>query len=178
VPARRSGIERQDKIDEILDVAAGLVSGGFDGLSVAAVSRELGLAQNSIYWYFPTKDELFAAAARRLLAGVVARKPPARSGTSPKVVWVTDQMAAFARLRADIRDRAVSSPAVAELHSDLEGWIRQLLLGHPIEPDASGRVDKAEEVFLAAVDGILARGAPKADRQRLVRFAYDRLLAR
>jgi len=52
-------------MDEILALAqARLREGGYEALSVAALARELGLAQNAIYWYFPSKDHLFVATNR------------------------------------------------------------------------------------------------------------------
>ena len=78
MPRNRPNIDRDDKIGEIVDVAARqLADGGLAALSVAAIGRELGLAHNAIRWYFPSRDDLVVAAVRRLLEQVVAEKPPA-----------------------------------------------------------------------------------------------------
>src|SRR5258708_38730406 len=97
-------------------------------MSVAAIARELKIAQNSVYWYFPSKDDLFAAAFRRILERLVAARPPARRGRVARVVRATDQMAEFAPLRAALRRRAVHCAAAAGRQSDLDGVVRRLLV--------------------------------------------------
>ncbi|QXC46607.1 TetR family transcriptional regulator [Rhodococcus qingshengii] len=54
------------------------VTKGFKGTSVAAVGRAAGIAAAAVHWYFPTTDELFAAALEQLftnarLSGLSAR---------------------------------------------------------------------------------------------------------
>lgn len=65
MPLARTGVDREAKLEEILAAAERrLVAGGYAHMSVAAIARELGLVQNSIYWYFPSKDHLFVAVLR------------------------------------------------------------------------------------------------------------------
>ena len=81
MPRTRSDVNRVDKINEILDAAERqLLAGGYAELSMVATARELNVAQNAVYWYFPTKDHLFVAVLDRLQAKVLARKPPASRG--------------------------------------------------------------------------------------------------
>src|SRR5947209_11333529 len=78
MPRTRRDLEREAKIDEVLEVAEDqLLAGGFESLSVAGVARELGIAQNAVYWYFPSRDHLFVATLERILARVLT------TGTSP-----------------------------------------------------------------------------------------------
>jgi AcrR family transcriptional regulator len=177
VPVTRTKVKRQAKIEEILDAAERrLLAGGYDAMSVAAISRELTIAQNSVYWYFPSKDDLFAAAFRRILERLVVAKPPARRGRVARVVWVTDQMAEFAPLRSALRRRAAHCAAAAGLQSDLDGWIRQLLLGGIESLRDPKDATIAGEAFLATVEGALAMDPPPPERQRLIAFAYERLV--
>jgi AcrR family transcriptional regulator len=177
VPVARTKVDRQAKIEEILDAARRrLLAGGYDAMSVAAISRELKIAQNSVYWYFPSKDDLFAAAFRRIIERLVTAKPPARRGRVARVVWVTDQMAEFAPLRAALRRRAAHCAAAARLESDLDGWIRRLLLGETESPRDREDATVAGDAFLATVEGALALDVPAPERQRLIAFAYERLV--
>ncbi len=177
MPVTRTNVDRQAKIEEILDAAEQrLLADGYDAMSVAAIARELKIAQNSVYWYFPSKDDLFAAAFRRILERLVAARPPARRGRVARVVWATDQMAEFAPLRAALRRRAVHCAAAAGLQSDLDGWIRRLLLGGIESLHDPRDATVAGEAFLATVEGALAMDLPAPDRQRLIAFAYTRLV--
>ena len=52
MPATRHEVDRKDKVIEITAAAERqLLDGGYGSLSLASIARELGLAQNSIYWY-------------------------------------------------------------------------------------------------------------------------------
>lgn len=66
MPSTRPQVAREEKASEI--VSAGqqrLQEMGYDGLSVAAIARKLRLSQNTIYWYFPSKDHLFVEVRSR-----------------------------------------------------------------------------------------------------------------
>src|SRR3954467_12092852 len=93
VPRRRVEFERDEKTREILDAAtARLREAGYDGLSVAALARELGIANNAVYWYFPSKDELVVAAVAQMLREILDRKPPTSAGLERQVLWFVDQL--------------------------------------------------------------------------------------
>src|SRR5437016_9513957 len=115
MPLARTGVDRETKVDEILGAAERrLLEGGYDVMSVAGVARDLGVAQNSIYWYFPSKDDLLVAVLRRILGDLAFKKPPKGRGLVTQVLWATDQMHDLAPLRADLHDRAQQSDVAAE----------------------------------------------------------------
>jgi TetR/AcrR family transcriptional repressor of mexAB-oprM operon len=178
VPVARTKMERQAKVQEILDAAQRrLLASGYEGMSVAAIARELCIAQNSVYWYFPSKDDLFVAAFREILDRLGRRKPPPERGLVERVLWASDQMAEFAPLRAALRARAAHSEAAAALDSDLAEWIRIVLL-HAIEPAAAPReAAMAGQALLATVEGALSMDLPRQDRRRLIAFAYRRMVS-
>lgn len=176
MPTARTKLDREDKVQEILDAARRrLLTGGYEAMSVAAIARELKIAQNSIYWYFASKDDLFAAAFRAIVLEIGSRKPP--RGVVDRVVWVTDQMAQFAALRAALRARAAHSAAVARLQSDLDQWIQVLLLGENEPARGAEDAGLAGRAFLAVVEGALSTDLPARERREVVRFAYQRLIA-
>lgn len=89
----RTEVDRDAKMGEILGLAERrLREDGYQGLSVAAIARELGLAQNAIYWYFPSKDHLFVAVLRRMLEEIAARKPRGEVGRRERILWFADQL--------------------------------------------------------------------------------------
>src|SRR5437660_12556488 len=94
MPRTRAELNRDDKVAEILDVAERrLLEGGFEALSMVGIARELGLAQNAIYWYFPSRAELFVATLRRILEGIAGRKPRGEQNVVKRILWWTDQFA-------------------------------------------------------------------------------------
>jgi AcrR family transcriptional regulator len=71
LPAKRRGRPRVEELqerrrEEILDAAARVFAArGYPGTEVQVVADELGVGKGTIYRYFPSKEELFLAAADR-----------------------------------------------------------------------------------------------------------------
>src|SRR3954469_24375761 len=172
----RSELGRETKTDEILSAAERrLREDGYHGLSIAAIARELGLAQNAIYWYFPSKDHLFVAALERMLRAIVARKPPRRGGIERQVTWFVDQLAEIEHLRAAMREQAPTSPVIAEFAARLDATWRTMLGNALAErvPDAERPVVVA--ALLATIQGLLSQHLPQRERNRVLTFALERL---
>src|SRR2546428_12358284 len=115
MPRTRNDADWNLKSGRVLDAAeARLLDGGYEAMSIAAIARDLDLAQNSIYWYFPSKDHLFVAALRRLLPRIVAAKPPARRGLTAQVLWFVDRLDELRPIIVAVHERARISQVVAE----------------------------------------------------------------
>src|SRR5258708_34045407 len=109
-PATRKASAKEAKQDEILDLAVGrLMQDGYAGLSVIGIARDLGVAANTIYWYFPSKDHLFVAAMRRLSLRIVQAKPPHAAGFAVQAFWFVDRLAAPLPVRMSVHGRARAS---------------------------------------------------------------------
>src|SRR5437660_12462598 len=107
MPRTRAELNRDDKVAEILDVAERqLREGGFEALSMIGIARELGLAQNAIYWYFPSRVELFVGVLRRILVGIGARKPRGEKDVVKRILWWADQFAPLYTFRAAMQAQA------------------------------------------------------------------------
>jgi AcrR family transcriptional regulator len=178
VPKTRPTESREDKMSEILEVAERrLREGGYPALSVAAIARELGLAQNAVYWYFPSKDELFVATLRRMLETIASRKPSKTVGVIERSLWFTDQFQALSDLRGAMTERARSSPAVADFVEQLDTLLSRMLsnvLSDHIPPE---QLPLAVESFRATVEGTFVKGLDKPARRRVLTFALERLIA-
>lgn len=179
MPRTRTGQARADKRDEILDEAERqLQAAGYAEFSVAAVARKLGVAQNTIYWYFPTKDHLFVATLRRLFGRTIERKRAQELDLADEIVWFVDQLHELAPLRAALNARAPHSDAAAELAADLRTTLQTMLANalRPHVPDAD--LPATAEAFSATVEGaILQAPDDPVRRRRIVAFALDRLTA-
>jgi AcrR family transcriptional regulator len=162
---------------EILAVAERrLREGGYEALSVAAIARELGLAQNAIYWYFPSKDDLFVAALERMLREIAARKPSREVGEVERILWFTDQFQGLSDLRGAMTERARSSRVVADFVEELDALLSRMLSnalrGH-VPPD---ELPMAVETFRATVEGTFVKGLDQRARRELLTFALERLI--
>jgi AcrR family transcriptional regulator len=176
VPRTRGHLDREQKVGEVLDRAeAQLLGGGYGSLSIAELARELGLAQNAIYWYFPTKDHLFVATVERLMQRVVASKPHGVS-LLDKILWFVDRLAELEVLRVAVRDRGRSSGLVAEFELRLSQGIRKLLHGALSSSIPRTQLEITVDTLLATIDGALMRSMTNRHRRRVVRYAFERLV--
>ena len=176
MPRNRADVARDVKVGEIVEAArARLVEGGYGALSVAALARDLGLAQAAVYWYFPTKDDLFVAAVERILHDVLERKPQ-RGATVDRVLWLSERLHEFQDLRLTMRDRARVSRTVARFESDVDALFRAMLV-NSLRPDvADGELSDVADAVMALCDGVLLRDVGRNRRRQLIRFGFDRLV--
>jgi AcrR family transcriptional regulator len=177
MPKTRHAETRDEKVGEIVELAEKrLREGGYEALSVAGIARELGLAQNAIYWYFPSKDHLFVAALERMLRDIAARKPLRSVGEVERILWFTDQFQALSDLRGAMNDRARTSPVVADFVQELDALLSRMLSnalrGHIPEDE----LPVAVETFRATVEGTFVKGLGKRERRKVLSFALTRLM--
>ena len=176
MPKTRPTQSRDEKRDEILTVAERrLGEGGYEALSVAAIARELGLAQNAIYWYFPSKDDLFVAALRRILGDISARKPSHDVGKLERILWFTDQFQVLSDLRGAMRERARESEVVADFVRELDAILSRMLSNTLRDDVPADELPLAVETFRAAVEGTFVKGLDKRRRREVLTFALERL---
>lgn len=176
MPRRRDELDRDEKIEQILAAAeAQLRAAGYDGLSVTALARKLGVAQNAVYWYFPSKDELVVAAVERMVRDILRRKPPARVGLQRQVLWFVDQLAELSDLRAALARRAAHSEAVAAFITSSNEQLRRLL-AHALDTHVPPReLETAVETFLAAAHGTYVDGLSPKRRREVLSFLLAKL---
>jgi AcrR family transcriptional regulator len=177
VPKTRHEVSREDKVEEILEIAERkLRDGGYDALSMASVARELGVAQNSIYWYFPSRDALFVATLERMLGEIAARKPSKDVGDLERILWFTDQFQAIAGYRGVIGERAPRSPVVADFVENLDALLSRMLSNVLSSHVPASDLPIAVESFRATVEGTFVKGLNRRSRRKVLTFALRGLI--
>jgi AcrR family transcriptional regulator len=176
LPKTRTALSKEEKVDRIVIAAERrLTAGGFDALSVTAIARELGLAQNAIYWYFPSKDHLFVAALERMLRDIAARKPSRSRDAVERILWFTDQFAGLSQLRGAMSERASQSELVARFVDDLDRMLERMLSKALAGKVSAVDLPLAVASFRATVEGTFVKGLRKRERRRLLRFTLEQL---
>jgi AcrR family transcriptional regulator len=176
LPKTRTTLSKEEKVDRIVVAAERrLVAGGFDALSVTAIARELGLAQNAIYWYFPSKDHLFVAALERMLRDIAARKPSRSRDEVERILWFTDQFAGLSQLRGAMNERASQSELVAQFVDDLDRMLDRMISNALADKVPAKELPLAVASFRATVEGTFVKGLGESERGRLLRFALKQL---
>lgn len=155
--------------EEILAAATGIFAGkGYPGTDLQAVADRLGIGKGTVYRYFPSKEELFLAAAdrgMRLLRDCTNAEAARASDPLEMIVRATHEYLRFfdrhpeivellIQERAEFRDRKRHT-YFAHRDVNIRPW-RKLLRGLI----ASGRirrmpVDRITDVFNAALYGAI-----------------------
>ena len=176
MPKTRSELDRETKEAEIVEAAERrLREGGYEALSIAALARELGVAQNAVYWYFPSKDHLFVAALERMVQGITAAKPKG-AGLQGKVLYFADRLQELADVRAAMYERARGSEVVGEFVRHLNLVWRRMLAGALSSHVPEDELDIAVETLIATIQGALIQQLPAGERKRVIAFALERLI--
>jgi TetR/AcrR family transcriptional regulator, cholesterol catabolism regulator len=179
VPQTRPAVSREEKVGEILALAEQrLREGGYEALSVAGIARELGLAQNAIYWYFPSKDHLFVAALEQMLREIAARKPSREVGEVERILWFTDQFQALSDLRGAMNERARSSQVVADFVEQLDALLSRMLSNALRDHVPAGELPVAVEAFRATAEGTFVKGLDRRARRKVLTFTLERLMGK
>ena len=175
MPKTRREVDRDRKVEEILEAAErSLLEGGYNALSVPALARELGLAHNAIYWYFPSKDELVVATFERMVHKLFTKKPKGE-GLVDTVLWFVDHLAELYPLRASMSEQARRSEVLERYLADLNDRLRNLAR-HVLEPHVpEDELDVAASTFIATVQGSYLAGMRPKQRREMVRFALDKI---
>ena len=178
MPRNRPDVAREEKIDDIVRVAArALREGGYEALSLSGVAQELGLARGAIYWYFASKDDLLVAAAKRIFDEALS-SPPSLGQYAKRIEWAMEQLAMLGQVTSALRDRSHHSEAVASFetafHRRLCDGLRNVL--RPNVPAA--RLDDVADSVVVFVQGLLSMGLAPAVRRDRLKFLLRQLVPR
>jgi AcrR family transcriptional regulator len=176
VPRNRQDVERDTKVADIRRVAVEtLRSGGWPALSHTAVAKQLGLARTAIYWYFPTKDDLFVAAAADIYAQDLG-SPPDSDDVGTRLRWAVERLTDLQPLTHALHERARHSEVAAGLEAALLGGLcdrlRTLLQPHVPED----RLDRVATAVVVFVEGLLVQPRTTEERLELLDFLVGELL--
>jgi AcrR family transcriptional regulator len=175
MPRNRQDVDREAKVTEIREAALRILrDGGPAALSHSAVAKDLGLARTAIYWYFPTKDDLFVAALSDAYAQDLGT-PPQDDDVMTRLRWAIERLTALQPLTHALHERAHHSPAAAELEAALQQGLSsrlRTLLAPRVEPD---RLDLVATTIVVFVEGLLTQSRTTEERLRLLEFLVTEL---
>ncbi len=183
MPPNRRSIPREDRLDAVVAAARQrFETHGYKGTSIADIAGDVGVNPGSVHWYFPTKDDLFAAVVARVAAESKEVVDAALSAGASPMDALVGFLATAERYRGmhiDAHDRVGESDAVAGVHEEFHAWLDELLLA-VVRP----RLSTSEDIGLIAdtahimFEGLLGSTIPR-DRpfEEIVQFLIEMLVA-
>lgn len=173
MPSNRPDVAPEVKRQEILTAARTMFfNDGFDKASVARIAREAGVTPNTLYWYFDSKDALFAAVMEELMGlfflGLKSRDPA--EPLDDTLHWVVQGMQAARPLIVTLHEKAQTSTPIAALHERFHTELAELLDGmlaeRAMEP---ARIPAFIHMASFVVEGLLMHDLPAKARDAVIR---------
>jgi AcrR family transcriptional regulator len=160
-------IDLKVKQDELESTATRLfLSLGYDGTSMGRIARELGVAPNTLYWYYASKDELLVGVLNRQMSQTLVRLPTiVEKSLKEKMAWALQEFEQSRELVATVHARLEQSEVIREWHDQFHRFVEAAVI-HTLQADG---VAKERAAMLATVGTFLVEGLlahPHSERQR------------
>ena len=152
---------------------------GYHGASMQAIARAVGLSKATLYWYFPSKEDLFRSVYRDFVQEMLRPLEQALEGPDlpqVKLRGIAEKSLALAQEHADglrILLQLTAQPELADtvarlVAEEMVGWVEILAplfaaLGNP-DPPTTARL------FAATLDGLMSHVMADPDMVRETDF--------
>jgi AcrR family transcriptional regulator len=168
--------DRSEKVNELLDVAEQLFKErGYVGTTTALLADAAGVAQNAVYWYFPSKDHLFVAVLERMLDALVADVAKDHGLTlESRVTRTVKRLQQTEDLRVALLERSRESDIAAAFATKMRATLYSLLVEAVRREVPEGNHPMIARGILAVADG--THGMPTEERLGLVAFAVRKFV--
>lgn len=179
MPKNRREIPREERSGEILAAATELLlKNGYDGTTIADISAAAGVARANVYWYFPSKDDIFAAVMDQMLGRETAALGRELAGVAPLTALVRGlgEMRRFRGLHQAMHHRMGESPAVREAHDRFLGWIRAMV--DEVLRTSAAHVDRAmtADIVVSVFEGANVAEPPPRPANDMIRYLLQNLV--
>lgn len=160
-------IDLNVKKKELEDTAARLfMENGFEATSMSHISRELGVAPNTLYWYYPSKDELLVGVLNRQLSDSLKELPSlAASPLREQMAWALRQFEQSRALMNTVHSKLDQSPVIRDWHEHFHSFVEAIVV-RTLNANGIGhqQADTLATVATFLIEGLLAH--PHSEKQR------------
>lgn len=166
-------IDLKVKQEELEVVASRLfLSLGYDGTSMNMIARELGVAPNTLYWYYASKDELLVGVLNRQMSASLARLPAiADKPLAEKLAWALNEFEESRELVSTVHARLEKSAVIHQWHEQFHAFV-EAAVSQALQMDGESRerATMLATVGTFVVEGLLAH--PHSRQQRDAIFQW------
>jgi AcrR family transcriptional regulator len=129
VPRNRQQIPKAERESALLERAKELfTANGYRGTRVAEIGRAAGVASAAVHWYFPTKDDLFAAVLERIFDEAIADVEACDNAPRDRLEAFLSKTQRYRILHREAYERMEDSEALRAVYLGLLQWLENLLL--------------------------------------------------
>ncbi len=188
MPRNRRNVPRKERVEEIVAAAtARFVQHGYRATSISDIAADIGIASGAVHWYFPTKDDLFAAVFARIVQDdtsgetsdpVMGAGAESKADSEAELVAFLVEREPFKLLHHDAHALLEQSDAVAQVHDQMHQQLNTMLLNavaeHCPEGTSLTRIANTAHFLL---EGILCTPKREQSIDEVISFAVDALVA-
>lgn len=167
----KRNIDLDVKRKELEDIAARLfMENGFEATSMSRISRALGVAPNTLYWYYPSKDELLVGVLNRQLSDSLKGLPSlAGLPLREQMAWALQQFEQSRALMNTVHSKLDQSPVIRDWHEDFHRFVEAVVVR---TLNAKGISDQQAATLATVatflVEGLLAHPHSKQQRDNVL----------
>jgi AcrR family transcriptional regulator len=130
VPSNRRAVPRAERTAEVVAAASQVfLAKGYEAATISGVAAAAGMTSANVYWYFPSKDHLFAAVMDRMLDQELEKLQTSHpdADAHARLVRGMADMRAYRYLHSAMHERLDKSPEVLEAHERFMTWLTDLV---------------------------------------------------
>jgi AcrR family transcriptional regulator len=176
LPRNRAQIPLEERRADLVAAATEVfLTRGYEGATMDGISKAAGVTRANIYWYFKSKDEVFAAVMRQLLGRDFRALAAEHADLDPstRLTRGLASMRSYRSLHQAMHDRLMHHEGVRETHDLWLEWlrdmVRQVLDERGIETDRELAAHLIEAVFEAVHLPLEHRRPP----HEMIRYILD-----
>src|ERR1700741_3846074 len=129
MPRNRQKIPKSARESALLAQARELfIANGYRGARVAEVGRAVGIPSAAVHWYFPTKDDLFAAVLERVFGDAIAEVEASDRAPRDRLEAFLSKTQGYRGMHREAYERMEESEALRAVYVGLLHWLEDLLL--------------------------------------------------
>ncbi|MDH6679120.1 AcrR family transcriptional regulator [Rhodococcus sp. LBL1] len=163
MPKNHQQIPKSEREAAIVEHARALfLTKGYRGTSMSAVASAAGLATGAVNWYFPSKDDLFAAVVTSYFDEERARiesDPEIGGDPGRELVSALTTLVPYRALHREAYERMDGSEAVRTAYAQVQEWVDNRLIAAIADRVPAGAdIESVAEVAHVLIEGILISG--------------------
>lgn len=184
MPRNRQQIPREERAGDLLAAATELfLAKGYAKTTMADISAAAGVARGNVYWYFDSKDDIFAAVMDRMLSREIRILNEEQAGADPlnRLVRGLSDMRLYRPLHQAMHDRLPHSEAVRAAHSTFLDWIvtqvDEVVAERGLDGDPHTDPALVRDIAVAVFEGANVPNDRNRPAHEMIRFLMESILA-
>jgi AcrR family transcriptional regulator len=156
VPRNRQHIPHEERRAALLEAATEVfVSKGYVATSMDDISKAADVARANVYWYYPSKDHIFAAVMNQMLELEIARMTVKHKRSSPerRLILGLIEMFPYRSLHREMHERMPYSEAVAAAHETFMTWMRERVYEVVADSEVDTDREMVADITLSIFEG-------------------------